>query len=291
MDVVDHLLGLLKAAAAPSVAYHYTSARALHGIVESGSIWATDSRFLNDTMELQYALDRASQTISELCGSLPTSDHDALDMFSGALGDVPKARVYVASFSEENDSLPQWRGYCPTTGGFAIGIATPPLEARQDCHFLQCVYDAAQQGSLVHELIGFLLNRYRTFPSDDSEDVAAMRLGRLSLEFLEGILILAAVFKHPSFAEEREWRIVLIDSYSADISERDEKISFREGRSGLVPYIAYSLVRAVQSSNFPEVRVGPNPHIALACDASVSFMRASGHETTVIQSTIPYRAW
>jgi hypothetical protein len=35
--------------------YHYTGLRGLIGIVESGKIWATDIRFLNDTGEATYA--------------------------------------------------------------------------------------------------------------------------------------------------------------------------------------------------------------------------------------------
>ena len=36
--------------------YHYTSANALQGIL-SGEFWATESNFLNDTMEFQIATD------------------------------------------------------------------------------------------------------------------------------------------------------------------------------------------------------------------------------------------
>ncbi len=39
----------------PSVLYHYTTAQGLLGILESGSLWTTNSRFLNDPTEIEYA--------------------------------------------------------------------------------------------------------------------------------------------------------------------------------------------------------------------------------------------
>lgn len=291
MDVTAHVVSQLIGPPPPVCAYHYTSPRALLGIVNSRAIWATDSRYLNDTNEFQYALDAAYVTIVSLYVKLPESDHVALDVFKGTLDDAPKARVYIASFSAQPDLLSQWRAYCPVSGGFAVGVVTAPLIARDDCRFLQCVYDKPEQSRLLNELLGFLLNEFRAMPAIEDEDASLLRLGVLGLKFLEGILILASIFKHPGFAEEQEWRILLIDSFSADTSERDEKIHFREGRSGLVPYIEYSIVEKANAGSLGEVRVGPNPHMELACDAVLSMLRSSGHEARVVPSHTPFRTW
>ncbi len=41
----------------PSILYHYTTQKGLLGIIQSKTIWATDILYLNDTMELKYAVD------------------------------------------------------------------------------------------------------------------------------------------------------------------------------------------------------------------------------------------
>jgi hypothetical protein len=40
----------------PEVLYHYTDIKGLQGIWEEGQIWATDSRYLNDTSELRLGV-------------------------------------------------------------------------------------------------------------------------------------------------------------------------------------------------------------------------------------------
>jgi hypothetical protein len=39
------------------VLYHYTTTDALLGILQAGSLWATDIRFLNDSTEFTFARD------------------------------------------------------------------------------------------------------------------------------------------------------------------------------------------------------------------------------------------
>jgi hypothetical protein len=38
----------------PAILYQYTDATGLMGILQSGAVWATDARFLNDAAELEY---------------------------------------------------------------------------------------------------------------------------------------------------------------------------------------------------------------------------------------------
>jgi len=38
--------------------FHYTNLEALRGILESGTLWATDARYLNDSSEFQLMWDK-----------------------------------------------------------------------------------------------------------------------------------------------------------------------------------------------------------------------------------------
>lgn len=101
--------------------YHYTSARGLLGIIESQSIWATHSAFLNDERDclvVSYTLERLSNE-GEIhgLGTNPLKHREALRSHLG------RGRVtLVASFSQTPNSLAQFKMYCPSSGGYVIGF-------------------------------------------------------------------------------------------------------------------------------------------------------------------------
>ena len=45
----------------PAILYHYTTPEGLKGILQSGKLWATEVRYMNDASELDYALEFARQ--------------------------------------------------------------------------------------------------------------------------------------------------------------------------------------------------------------------------------------
>jgi hypothetical protein len=99
---------------------HYTSATGLIGILESKQLYATDVRFLNDSQELLYAVDLAKQYLTNQPLQSKDDERKAFADFALKLLDTKDNLVvilgtptFVASFSEENDLLSQWRGYCP----------------------------------------------------------------------------------------------------------------------------------------------------------------------------------
>lgn len=41
----------------PRVLYHYTTAEGLLAMLQTGRLWATDSRYMNDPSELRYSIE------------------------------------------------------------------------------------------------------------------------------------------------------------------------------------------------------------------------------------------
>jgi hypothetical protein len=101
------------------------------------------------------------------------------------------------------------------------------------------------------------------------------------------LLRIGALFKHPAFREEVEWRAVspvLTDFVHSGIH-------YREGASTLVPYLEFGLAAPSSPVPLTSVFVGPTPHVNLASDAISRCLSGHGSSPGVFPSGIPYRTW
>jgi Protein of unknown function (DUF2971) len=141
--------------------------------------------------------------------------------------------VFVASFSENPDLLSQWRAYTGGGAGFSIGFQTENILSRavkQHFRLVKCIYDPSIQKRIIKKLLASVCAHY-------------VRTREFTLVSLRCALLMAgvaAVLKHPSFAEEREWRIVSDYMYGHPF---DNKIAtkWRPGHSTLIPYTEFLL--------------------------------------------------
>src|SRR6266404_3405917 len=118
--------------------YRYTTQTGLLGIIKSRQIWATHTQYLNDRREFLHAVDLVHEEIKRLLDeaidSYPSRPHqsareDSLARMQAAVSMSPQSiNVCVCSFSEERDSLSQWRAYGGSSG-FAIGFSGELLKA------------------------------------------------------------------------------------------------------------------------------------------------------------------
>jgi hypothetical protein len=122
--------------------YHYTGAEGLLGIVRSGTVWATDSAYLNDASEFRYAVGLIKDVIQEAAADAEPDSwkYHCLNAIYVVTGDmespasVGSAQVtdeqsFVVCFSEHGDGLSQWRGYGKSIGGYALGFSFEHLRA------------------------------------------------------------------------------------------------------------------------------------------------------------------
>lgn len=117
-----------------SLVYHYTDTQAFQGMVEKKEIWATDFRYLNDSLELVYAWQAFINKLEHLAGSAENPQaykaalealrlQNAVDLmgFDDAM--------FVACFSELDDTLSQWSRYGANGRGVALGFDSERIEA------------------------------------------------------------------------------------------------------------------------------------------------------------------
>ena len=111
--------------AVPRTLYHYTSLDALVSIVNTKRLRASNIRFLNDRAESVAMMADVIDLLQSFGGSL-AEQADGRRIAAMLEKKTPKAD-YVASLSEKDDLLSQWRAYCPSGRGVSIGFNTTCL--------------------------------------------------------------------------------------------------------------------------------------------------------------------
>lgn len=155
---------------------------------------------------------------------------------------------FIACFSEKGDLLSQWRAYGGSGPGFSIGFEAESLlriVERNGCLLLRCIYNREEQSSAVLGLLRRMKETYRI----RSDSRVSIRFGN---SFVRALKDIAASFKHPSFEEEREWRIV-----TSSLPSAGEHIKFRAGISLLIPYMHLGLADEGEGLPISHAFVGP----------------------------------
>jgi Protein of unknown function (DUF2971) len=219
--------------------YHYTDQNGLLGIIKSKQIWATHHQCLNDTQEFLYAKELVRKELERRIPTASASDQSLLDVMSTALNGpgTEDVNLYVASFSEEPDSLSQWRAYGGSTSGFAAGFKCERLVLPEAFVLAPCIYDPAKQSRVVDAIVSEVLDRQLKGGLIPQENIVRVML-------LFELHAFALILKHPKFAEEKEWRIVsrvMMDSAPAFPIEDATRLDCRIGKSMLIPYRCVSL--------------------------------------------------
>jgi hypothetical protein len=191
--------------------YHYTSLEGFRGIVTSGEIWLTNAAFVNDTTECKLFWEIAARLFRRK--RLPNRHvQELLDKGSRAENDT----YYIASFSQEPNSLRQYRVY----GSVCIGF-DPRRMNGAGFNLYKCVYAERAIKRWIHEK--------STVPEWDGSPDAVK-------EFAAKHLVFAAEKKHKSghYHDEREVRVVSLSNYtcrwpnSPCMFEDDPPIHFRD---------------------------------------------------------------
>jgi hypothetical protein len=295
----------------PEILYHYADLGAMLGIADSKALWATDIRYLNDSTEFSYAHTLLVETLREKASNIKGL-RAVVDLLSyhalhsgrkesvNFLGDL--GVTFIASLSTEGDTLSQWRSYCPS-GGYALGFkgdSIRKIAATSDFDLVKCSYDDSEHKKACGLIADSVLDKIRSLgseflkeiPEDDPHAVSWDNFGKLfpiRQFMLDEIHKHASSWKHPSFKEEHEWRLVS--------KQKSRTTKFRTGRSALIPYHPLrlqieSLKVGDQYDVFSEVVVGPCAEPTLAVSSGMHFLKDSGFAFgSFTLSRAPFRFW
>lgn len=276
--------------------YHYTSLNSVRGIVDTGSLRATEIRYFSDAAEMKHAGDQLSSIISfrDIFGE---SDSKLLNQLREWLSHRLTAghQLYVACFTANGNLLSQWRSYCPTAKGVSLGFNAEKLCAtatRQSWQVGKCIYDPEKQRDIVNRILNEIerLAKKRGENTDPSKRNPANSFHDIFEKIETDLLRVAALLKHPSFHEEQEWRIVS----PAITNFVEAPIEYREGSSMLVPFMEFRLPEAADRRLAIEhVILGPTPNSEISMESLSNYLSKNGASprSGLASCGIPYRPW
>ena len=275
----------------PELLYHYTDVVGLIGIVTSGTVWASNLRFMNDARELDHAsrlmldvLDMTRERADQ------PAQHAVIDAIEGNLrSGVGYPEFYSVSFSADGDLLGQWRGYGSAGGGYAIGfdpqgLRCPETRYPQPARFVnRIIYDKSYQVEILRGVADAMLELFKDLAATEPETTEARARLFSALGEVAGYVF---SFKDPAWAEEREWRAV----YVVPHGEHDG-VRFRPSGGVAVPFVTLPM-GTDPGGRLPIRRVVQGP--AMEPDVSTRslelLLAGNGYvDTEIVTSAVPLR--
>ncbi|MBB2841482.1 UNVERIFIED_ORG: hypothetical protein GGE64_005265 [Rhizobium etli] len=169
----------------PEILYHYCSAATFHAIISRKTIRLSALRSSNDSMEGEWYDSKLLEAIRNQTPQVP-------GWYFTQKSYNARAATLGLCLTEVGDLLSQWRGYADDGRGFCIGFNGRRL--MELCllggQAIKVIYDEDEQEEFIRRAVVKQLQHELT-------------------DFIDEITKnFAFAFKHPAFAEEREWRII-----------------------------------------------------------------------------------
>jgi Protein of unknown function (DUF2971) len=274
--------------------FHYTTAAGLLGIVGQSKLWASDARFLNDAQDSTFAREALFEALRAMPNPVRQERHwwhgtDDEDVFAAEwvsyrdavvhwLADSSLALgVYVSCFCESGDLLSQWRGYS-TDHGYSIEFDASALTAAAGPS-LRSSLSPVRYGT---ELAADVLTEAESLLAGTNLAHPGMRAYFTAV----ALSALLAKIKHPSFQEEREWRLITVEETFDDRGRTDGRaVHFRSNAVSIIPYLELPFaLDAVRS-----VRVGPGNNTDVRAAGVERLLKSVGSQASVVTSAVPLR--
>ena len=252
-----------------TILFHYTTQAGLMGIIKTKKIWATNIHYLNDSGQFSHAVDMLNNGIDRFRDNRKTVFMPHILKFRDRIRQLSNIGIYVCSFSAAYDLLSQWRGYADNGVGVSLGLNFNdllPLIEKQGFSILKCEYSNSIQMRIIDDLLEIFLKDISKTGKRLNPDKTD-KYETCHSEFMQRFIGIAPTLKHPSFKEEREWRLI-----SKPIPYNDPHLEFRGGSSMLIPYCNMELCKSGSILNIEEIVVGPNPYQDLAINSVSSFI-------------------
>lgn len=280
--------------------YHYTSLEGLHGILTSNSLHFTNIYFLNDRAEMIYTYKVILELISNLEQEIDAELYQKIksraeyitcpEYYQSESEVLFREDFYIASFSIDPDSLSLWNNYTKSVNKIGFNIKFPAyklvshienINKDTSVYYSEVCYIVAEQKKMLKETI----LKYNEKWNNTIDDEARHQIIR---DLWKNFIIYSLFFKHPQFAQENEYRIVIGNISHAE----DKKLNFRCQHGLFIPYlqIGFPENKEFQNRILEEIKVSPTCDKSLIKYSIDKLLNNTGYDSLQISySDIPLR--
>lgn len=274
----------------PKTIYHYCSLESFLNIVKSKKLYLSSTTCMNDYLESRWIKNSINKFTKEIW-----KKDKAKWLFVNPVKKLISQYLdggFIASFSQHEDMLSQWRGYACDGTGVAIGINTKTLKAihhqsNYNLSLNKVIYNQTEQQETVNEIF----HRYYNLANTKDVSADAKKLNHIyslkmklhervkisnvltgNLNYTEQrnyfmhkcaaeLLTLSLSFKNNAFLEESEYRICYFPDFKS--LEKTSEIfplfinarEFRISNNRIIPF--YSANFSTITNFFSEIVLGP----------------------------------
>jgi len=264
---------------APPILWHYTSGQALIDIVGRGEMWATQVSCLNDQSELVHSAQLLVRAFKSLRKSRRRKDD--LAFLDRAIEELDRnvslqSDIFVASFSEHENDLSQWRSYGGGEGGYVIGFNREGLDFGQQpgMFTLGVEYKPAKQKAIMKAVAEAALAYFRGGLAEGLDCLKFVREDALPMTFM-GLGFVGPFLKNEAFSGENEWRV----AWQVPVGYKD--LRFRQKQSMLSRHVPLDFHKPnmEKTGMLPIVSVGVGPcrHPEVSVNSVVALLQAKGY--------------
>ena len=281
----------------PKELYHYTSPKALKGILKSNNLWFSNIYFLNDKSEMKYTYLLTLELLKNFKHTLvpdfyqkilSRAEYMTCNTYYEEESEIfARLEYYVLCLSTENNCLNLWSNYTKTNDKTGYNIAFS-LDKLQDCidskgyeffAFAPVCYDVEKQKEMLTNTILKYNERYKNAKNGKDKQIVLW-------DIIDNFKIYSVFLKHPAFFAENEYRIVIgIRTHS-----HEENCEFEIQNGIFVLHIEHEMPDPEENSIINSITISPTCDKELAVYSLRKFTNAMKHYNVEIYSSdIPLR--
>jgi hypothetical protein len=228
---------------------------------------------MNDSAELRHTADLIKVEVRERIESGHANANLLAQFADWVTHRITNGHMlFGASFRSHGNLLSQWRGYSTPGKGVSLGFCPEYiLQCAKKQQFMigKCIYEPHRQRALIRQVVDGVARLAGAFAGDRQAPAERAVLHRQAFAAMEtDLLRIAAILKHPSFREEKEWRIVS----PVIINTAEAPILFREGHAMLVPYIEFDLGSGGTPPVLDHLYLGPTANVNISMNSLKMFL-------------------
>lgn len=183
--------------------YHYTDFAAFDGIIRCAELRLNNILNMNDAAEMRLFMNGICKAVTDKLEAEGNTDkiEKLTDFFDLEMEEEFHYSAYAACFSRYRDDAAQWERYGHLGQGVCIAFHEDLMQkmvggaiSLQEVYYREDMHD--------HPLVNEFFNAVT------SPDAFKDKKGRLQ-NLMNEAWVQSAAFKHPSFASEREFRLVV----------------------------------------------------------------------------------